>query len=72
MLNVASGKNMSISDIVKTIVKVSGKNLEIKYDTNKPSRDVKTKFDISKVKNKYGWKPEVKLEDILNEIKKYN
>ena len=72
LLNVASGKNMSISDIVKTIVKVSGKNLEIKYDTNKPSRDVKTKFDISKVKNKYGWKPEVKLEDILNEIKKYN
>ena len=72
LLNVEYGKNMSISDIVKTIVKVSGKNLEIKYDTNKPSRDVKTKFDISKVKNKYGWKPEVKLEDILNEIKKYN
>ena len=71
LLNVASGKNMSISDIVKTIVKVSGKNLEIKYDTNKPSRDVKTKFDISKVKNKYEWKPKMKLEDILNEIKKY-
>ena len=59
---------MSISDIVKTIVKSSGKNLEIKYDTTKPSRNIKTKFNISKVKNKYGWKPKTKLEDVLNEI----
>lgn len=71
LLNVASGKNMSISDIVKTIVKVSGKNLDIKYDKTKPSRNIKTKFNISKVKNKYGWKPKMSLKEILHEIKKY-
>ena len=68
LLNVASGKNMSISDIVKEIVKVSGKKLDIKYDMTKPSRNIKTKFDISRVKNKYSWKPKNKLEDVLNEI----
>ena len=72
LLNVASGTNMSISDIVKTIVKVSGKNLEIKYDTTKPSRNVKTKFNISRAKSKYGWTPTTDIEGVLNEIKKHN
>lgn len=71
LLNVASGKNMSISDIVKKIVKVSGKNLDIKYDVTKPSRNIKTKFDISKVRDKYGWIPKTKLEEVINDIKKY-
>ena len=68
LLNVASGKNMSISDIVKTIVEVSGKNLNIKYDKSKPSRNIKTKFDISKVKNKYGWISKTTLGETINEI----
>tara|TARA_R100000664_G_C2756136_1_gene143946 strand:+ start:1401 stop:2342 length:942 start_codon:yes stop_codon:yes gene_type:complete len=71
LLNVASGDNMSISNIVKNIVEASGKNLDIRYDVTKPSRNIKTKFNISKVKNKYGWKPKMNLKEILDEIKKY-
>ena len=68
LLNVASEKNMSISNIVEEIVRVGGKHLDIKYDKSKPSRNIKMKFDISKVKNKYGWKPQTKLEETISEI----
>ena len=68
LLNVATGKNISISNIVEKIIKVNGKNLQIKYDKTKPSRNIKTKFDISKVKNKYNWKPTKTIEETIEEI----
>ena len=71
LLNVATGKNISISNIVEKIIKVSGKNLQIKYDKTKPSRNIKTKFDVSKVKDRYDWEPKINLEEGLHEIKKY-
>ena len=56
---------------MENIIKVSGKNLQIKYDKTKPSRNIKTKFDVSKVKDRYDWEPKINLEEGLHEIKKY-
>lgn len=68
LLNVATGRPMSVSEIVETIVKVSGKDLEIVYDTTKPSRENNLKLDISRAVERYDWNPYVRLEDIVNEL----
>ena len=59
---------MSVSEIVETIVKVSGKDLEIVYDTTKPSRENNLKLDINRAVERYDWNPYVRLEDIVNEL----
>ena len=68
LLNVATGKTMSVSEIVEAIVKVSGKDLEIVYDTTKPSRENKLRLDISRAVEKYDWNPYLTLEDVVNEL----
>ena len=68
LLNVASENNVSISNIVEKMVKVSGKDLDIIYDISKPSRNIKLKFDVSRVKNKYGWSPNKNLSEVIDDL----
>ncbi|GHT63944.1 NAD-dependent dehydratase [Bacteroidia bacterium] len=55
----------SIKEIAETVVAISGKDIEIQYDTSKPEGDKARSADYSKAKSVLGWEPEVKLIDGL-------
>ena len=55
----------SIKEIAETIVVLSGKNIDIQYDTSKPEGDKARSADYSKAKSVLGWEPKVKLVEGL-------
>lgn len=55
----------SIREIAKTVVKISGKDIDIFYDTTKPEGDKARSADYSKAKEILGWEPKVNLEEGL-------
>lgn len=57
----------SIKEIAERIVKISGKDIDIFFDTTKPEGDKARAADYSKAKKILGWEPKVSLEDGLRE-----
>lgn len=57
----------SIREIAETVVKISGKDIDIFYDTSKPEGDKARSADYSKAKEILGWEPKVSLEEGLQE-----
>ena len=57
----------SIREIAETVVKISGKDIDIVYDTMKPEGDKARSADYSKAKEILGWEPKVSLWDGLTE-----
>ncbi len=55
----------SIKEIAETVVKISGKEIDIFFDTTKPEGDKARSADYSKAKEVLGWEPTVKLEEGL-------
>ena len=67
LLNVGSGKNMTIKEIVEKVIDASGKNLDISFDTSKPSRNIKLKLDVSKAIDKFNWDNTFDMKETINE-----
>ena len=61
-INLGSGKGYSIKDVVEMIVKYSGKELEVKWLTDKPGGDAIRLFDVTRAKS-YGIDIKVSLEE---------
>lgn len=61
----------SIKEIAETIVKISGKDINIYYDTSKPEGDKARSADYSKAKEILDWEPKVNLADGLAEQYKW-
>ena len=61
LVNVGYGESISVSNLVKKIVDISGKNLYINYDKDKPTVDTKLVLDISKAKELFDWSPKLSL-----------
>jgi nucleoside-diphosphate-sugar epimerase len=57
----------SIKEIAETIVKISGKDIDIFYDTSKPEGDKARSADFSKAREVLNWEPKVALLDGLKE-----
>lgn len=55
----------SIKEIAETVVKISGKEIDIFFDTSKPEGDKARSADYSKAKEVLGWEPKVNLEQGL-------
>jgi GDP-D-mannose 3', 5'-epimerase len=55
----------SIRTIAETVVRFSGKKIDIFYDTSKPEGDKARSADYSKAKAVLGWEPTVGLEEGL-------
>ncbi len=55
----------SIRDIAEMIVKISGKSIDVVYDTTRPEGDKARSADYSKAKEVLGWEPKVSLEEGL-------
>jgi len=61
-LNLGSGVGYTIKEVVDLVVKHSGKDLEVKWLSDKPNGDQKRLFDMSTAKS-YGWEIEIGLDD---------
>ena len=59
--NVGCGVEISIADMVKSVIKASGKDLKIVYDTTKPNGDMKRRMS-TKQQELYGLLPETSFE----------
>lgn len=61
--NVGSKESVSISHLVKEIIKISQKKIKINYQKAKPSLKIDILIDSSKAKKQIGWEPEVSLSE---------
>ena len=64
-INVGSGKNHSVAQILKMVEKISGTKLSIETKQNFPGNVKETLADISRAKNLLGWEPKYSLEQGL-------
>ena len=67
ILNVGTGKEISIKDLANKIAEIIGFNGDIEWDISKPD-GVKSKvLDISKIKS-LGWEPKINLNTGLKKV----
>ena len=64
-LNIGTSEEIKIKDLVQLIVRLSGKNLQLVFDTSKPAGAARRCPDISKAKRLIGYQPEVRMEEGL-------
>ena len=60
--NCGSGKGVKIKDLVKKIIKISKKNLTIKYDISKPTIVSNVFLNCNLAKKEINWQPLIPLE----------
>lgn len=70
-LNLASDEEITIADLVKLLIKLSGRNVKIKYNLNVPEGYKRRNADITKAKKYLGFKINWKLERGLKETVEY-
>ncbi len=63
LFNVGYGSAISVTDLVKKIIKHSGKKLKIEYDLSKPTINTKLCLDTSLAREILGWSPKVSLDE---------
>jgi len=71
LYNVGYGESISVKDIVEKIVKISGKNLVIKHDLDKPSINTKLALVSDKALKDLGWCHQVSIEDGIEKTLKW-
>ena len=68
--NLGSGEDISIKRMIETISEISGKDIQIKWDTTKPNGDMKRKMNTD-LQAKYGLLPKLGFEEGLKVTYKY-
>jgi GDP-L-fucose synthase len=69
IVNVGSGKDLSIKELAMLMKKVIGFEGDIEFDSTKPDGTPKKLLDVSKI-NKLGWKYYIEIEDGLRDTYK--
>lgn len=64
IINIGVGHEISIQDLAKKIMKITGINLEISHDSSKPDGTLSKIMDSTKLTN-LGWKPNLTLDQGL-------
>lgn len=64
LINIGTGKDITIKDLALLIQKTVGFEGEIKFDTSKPDGTPRKLMDVSKL-HKLGWKHQIELEEGL-------
>ena len=62
IINVGTGKDITIKELATTIADVVGFKGEIEWDTSKPNGTPRKVLNVDKIKS-LGWKPKVSLKD---------
>jgi len=74
-INIGSGSDISITELIHIIMEEIGYNGEVKFDTSKPDGTMLKLLDISKVKS-LGWTPKIKIREgirkAIKEIETFN
>lgn len=60
--NVATGKAISLNEIIKIFEKISNKNLKIRYEQERKGDIKKSQADITKIRENVGFNPRFSLE----------
>lgn len=68
--NLGSGEEISIKRMIETVSKVSGKAIQINWDTTKPNGDMKRKMNTD-LQEKYGLLPKMGFEEGIKVTYKY-
>jgi len=63
LYNVGLGRAISVAELVKKIVVISGKCIAIEYDLSKPSLKTGLFLDTAKAADELGWAPKVGLDE---------
>lgn len=63
LLNVGSGRSVSVAELVRKIIARSGKKLKIEFDKTKPTIPFKLAVNSSRAKRRLGWRAKTSLED---------
>lgn len=63
VFNLGSDQPITIAEMVKRAVRISGRDLEIVYDPQGPTLGTKTSIDSSKAREKFNWQPEISLDE---------
>lgn len=63
LFNVGLGKATKIIDLIKKIIKHSGKDLKIEHDLTKPTIPTSLFLDCSKAKKMLGWEPKIQIDE---------
>jgi len=66
LCNVGLGKAISVKDLVKKIITLSGKDLSIEFDSSKPAIKTKLCLNCEKAKEILGWEPKISLDEGIN------
>jgi len=65
VIQIGPDKSETISDIAKKLLKISGKDMDIKFDLSKPEGDFDRTANYSKAKKIIGWEPTVDIDSGL-------
>jgi len=66
-INISSGVELSIKEVVKKIIKISNKQINIKFDKTKPESTYKRCMDINKARKNLKFYPKWTMEEGLKE-----
>lgn len=64
-VNIGSDEEITIADLAKLIVKLSGKDIKIKFDLSKPDGQPRRNCDTKKAYKKFGFKAKIHLKEGL-------
>lgn len=65
-VNLGSGREMSILDLVNTIVDQTGFDGEVEWDTSKPDGQPRRKLDTSRARERIGWEATTDFDEGLD------
>lgn len=68
LIQIGSEKCTSIMEIAENIIEISGKDINLKFDTSKPEGDRGRSADCTKAKQVLGWHPKVDKMDGLKKL----
>jgi nucleoside-diphosphate-sugar epimerase len=63
LVNLGSGRAVSVRELVERIAAASGKQLGIRYVPNKPTLKTRVALDCRRAAALFGWKPRLELEE---------
>ncbi|TKX69186.1 GDP-L-fucose synthase [Halorubrum sp. GN11GM_10-3_MGM] len=66
-VNLGSGMEISIRDLIETIADVTEFGGEIEWDTSKPDGQMRRRLDVSRAKERFDWEATTDFEDGLRE-----
>jgi len=63
LINIGYGHSIPIKSLIEKIIEVSGKQISMTFDVSKPTINFNLALNCDKVRAKYGWSPQISLED---------